>query len=109
MITCTSEISGRASSGIWPMDQIPASVSSNTPVKTRNRLCAHHSMIREIMIHTPRGIQCHLLAGNRLPILLRADAHLPSAAGAEVTFSFVHSAAFVGSVDYSFHRGHSHG
>src|SRR5467141_707121 len=50
MITCTSEMSGRASSGTCPMDQIPASVSRSTPVKTRKRLWAHHSMIREITI-----------------------------------------------------------
>src|SRR6267143_489647 len=44
MITCTSEMSGSASSGMWPIDQIPVSVSSNTPVKTRNRLCAHRDL-----------------------------------------------------------------
>src|SRR5438132_1586726 len=62
MITCTSEMSGRASRGIWRIDQIPASVSRSTPVKTRKRLCAHHSMIREITLHTSRGIH-----GSRLP------------------------------------------
>src|SRR5439155_9602789 len=50
-----------------------------------------------------------LLVGNRLSVLLCPDAHLPSAAGTEITFPFIHAAALVGSIDHGFHRGHSHG
>src|SRR5712692_5534035 len=39
-------MSGSASRGMWPMDQMPAMTSKNTLVKTRKRLRAHHSMIR---------------------------------------------------------------
>src|SRR5947208_2137525 len=50
MITCTSEMSGSASSGIWLMDQIPARVSRTTPVKIKKRFCAQHSIIRETTV-----------------------------------------------------------
>ena len=53
MITCTSLMSGSASSGTCCMDHIPASSEQNGAVKTRNGLRAHHSMIREIITCLP--------------------------------------------------------
>src|SRR5712691_9653623 len=49
-ITCTSEMSGTASSGVLAMAQMPHTVRITVPVNTRNRLDAHQSMIRSIML-----------------------------------------------------------
>src|SRR6266576_3830603 len=108
MITCTSEMSGSASSGMWPIDQIPASVRRSTPVKTRKRLCAHNSMIREITLHTSRGVNGELLVSDGLSVLLRADGDLPRSARAEITLAFVHSATFIAGSDDSLHCSHPH-
>src|SRR5713226_8202770 len=48
-ITCTSEISGTASSGVRVIAQMPHTVTMTVPVNTRNRLAAHQSMIRSII------------------------------------------------------------
>src|ERR1700681_537039 len=48
-ITCTSEISGTASSGVRVIAQMPHTVRITVPVNTKNRLAAHQSMIRSIM------------------------------------------------------------
>src|SRR2546427_762599 len=66
-ITCTSEMSGTASSGGLVMAQMPDTVRTTVPVKTRNRLDAHQSIIRSIMKiarHHNRG---------RVPLLLLLD------------------------------------
>src|SRR6266704_6131285 len=52
-ITCTSEISGTASSGVFVMAQMPHTVTIAVPVNTRNRLDAHQSMVRSIMTIAP--------------------------------------------------------
>src|SRR6266446_4749591 len=52
-ITCTSEISGTASSGVRVIAQMPHTVRITVPVNTRNRLAAHQSMIRLIMTIAP--------------------------------------------------------
>src|SRR3981081_415649 len=49
-ITCTSEISGTASSGVRVIAQMPQTVTITVAVNTRNRLAAHQSMIRSIMV-----------------------------------------------------------
>src|ERR1041384_6406551 len=49
-ITCTSEMSGTASSGVAVIAQMPQSVRAAVPVNTRNRLPAHQSMIRLITV-----------------------------------------------------------
>src|SRR3954465_10103577 len=45
-ITWTSEMSGTASSGVAVAAHTPHAVSTSVPVKTRNRLRAHHSISR---------------------------------------------------------------
>src|SRR5882762_8931106 len=108
MMTCTSEISGRASSGMWPIDQMPAITNSKTPVNTRNRLRAHHSMVRLITLHSSRRIECEVLAHDDLSVLSGRDGHLPRATGAQVTVAFIQTATFVTRMDNGFHGGHSH-
>src|SRR5579859_3635254 len=108
MITCTSEMSGSASSGMLLMDHIPASTMATVPVKTRKRLFAHHSMIREIMSHASRGVHRQLLVHDGAAILLCGDRDLPCPAGAEFAVAFVQTGVFIGAVDHSFHRRHSH-
>ena len=48
-MTCTSEMSGTASTGIERSAHTPQTVSMTVPVNTRNRFRAHHSTIRSIM------------------------------------------------------------
>src|SRR5258708_39296579 len=69
MITWTSEMSGSASSGMCPMAQMPAITNSNTPVKTRNRLRAHHSIVRLITLHASRRIEREVFAHYDLSVL----------------------------------------
>src|SRR6202035_4179684 len=52
-ITCTSEMSGTASSGVFVMAQMPHTVRTTVPVNTRNRFEAHQSIVRSIMSITP--------------------------------------------------------
>src|SRR3974390_3072365 len=82
-ITCTSEMSGSASSGIWRMNQIPARTSRSVPAKTRNRFRAHQSIHREITSHTSRGVDVHLFVRDRLAVLLGEDRDLPRPAASE--------------------------
>src|SRR5882724_6691437 len=96
MMTCTSEISGNASSGIRRSDQIPASTRSSVPVKTRKRFFAHQSIHRAITLHSSRGVQAHLFAGDGLPVFLRDDGDLPRAAALELGRSFIKTIPFVG-------------
>src|ERR1043165_1845735 len=73
MMTCTSEMSGNASSGICRSDQIPVDTSRNVPVKTRKRFFAQQSIQREITSHSSRSVDAELLAGDGLSIFLRKD------------------------------------
>src|ERR1700719_1317434 len=86
-ITWTSEISGTASSGVRVIAQMPHTVRMTVPVNTRNRLPAHQSMIRSIMIVAPslaasqvllRGQRQRLLA-DFLAVLFYAQGHIPLA------------------------------
>ena len=53
MMTCTSEMSGKASSGIRSIDQIPAKINPATPIKTINRFALHQSIILSIIRFPP--------------------------------------------------------
>src|SRR5438132_2595214 len=48
-ITCTSEMSGTASSGVFVIAQMPHTVTITVPVKTRKRFDAHQSITRSII------------------------------------------------------------
>src|SRR5436190_6734959 len=108
MMTCTSEISGNASSGIRRSDQIPASTRSSVPVKTRKRFIAHQSIQRAITLHSSRGVDAELLTGDGLAVLLRDDSDLPSAAAVEFACPLIKTIAFVAQADRSAHRRHAH-
>src|ERR1700719_3414084 len=108
MITCTSEMSGSASSGMRCIDQMPAMTSRNVAVKTRKRLRAHHSIIHVITLHSSRGVDGELFAGNHAPVLASGDCALPGSTRAEVTFALVHALALVGKVQAGLHRRHTH-
>src|SRR5437667_11341706 len=96
-ITCTSEISGTASSGVRVIVQMPHTVSITVPVNTRNRLAAHQSMIRSIMTVAPsldaplgslRGDR-HLLLAEFLAALFHAHGDVPLAGHHHVARSHV--------------------
>src|SRR5690349_8134576 len=108
MITCTSEMSGSASRGICLIAQMPATTSSATPAKTRNRLREHQSMSREIMLHASRGGDVQLLRRNRPPVLLSGDCDLPSPTALEINAAFVCSIALISEICLSSHRCHAH-
>src|SRR5215475_1102934 len=95
-MTCTSEISGSASKGIFRRDQIPASTSSSVATKTRKRFPAHQSIQRAITLHPSRGVQAELLCRDRLPVLLCEDGHLPRSTAIELGGALVDSVSFVG-------------
>src|SRR5260370_19386914 len=101
-------MSGSASSGMCPMAQMPAITSSNTPVKTRNRLRAHHSMVRLITLHSSRRIEREVLAHDDLSVLSGGDRYLPRAARSPGATAFVHAPALVTRVDHRFHGSHPH-
>src|SRR5467141_5270954 len=108
MITCTSEISGRASSGMRRRDQIPARTSSNVPVNTRKRFRAHQSIQLAITLHASRGVHAELFAGDDLPVLLCHDGDLPRSAAPELARSLIESVTFFGERYLRSHRGHAH-
>src|SRR5256885_17245077 len=107
MMTCTSEISGSASSGIRRSDQIPASTRSSVPVKTRKRFFAHQSIHRAITLHSSGGVDAQLLTCDGLPILFRNDRDLPSSAAVELARPFIETIPFVAQGDRSAHRRHA--
>src|SRR5512135_2087155 len=109
MMTWTSEISGKASSGMFRIEKIPASTSRRIPVKTRKRLRAHHSIHREITLHSSFCVHRELLGGHGLAVLLRHDRRLPGAAILQVAAAFVQAAALVFELDHGAHRRHAHG
>src|SRR5260370_11511798 len=108
-MTCTSEMSGNASSGIRCSDQIPASNRNRTPANTRNRFRAHHSMRREIIaLHPSRCSDVHTLGQQELAALLRADCDLPCTARAEIQLSRVGSISLIVQLGRSIHLCHAH-
>src|SRR5205823_14981058 len=109
MITCASDMSGRASRGILLIDQIPASTIARVPVKTRKRFSAHHSMIREIMLHASCCIDHQLFACYGASVLLGCDCNLPCAARPKFPTAFINASAFVRAINNSFHGAHPHG
>src|SRR6266404_2916785 len=108
MMTCTSEISGSASSGIRRSDQIPARTRSSVPVKTRKRFFAHQSIHRAITLHSSRGVDAQLLAGDGLAALFCDDRDLPRAATVELGWSFIETIPFVAQGNRSAHCCHTH-
>src|SRR5690349_15120491 len=107
MMTWTSEISGSASSGMRRSDQIPARTRSRVPVKTRNRFFAHQSIHRVITLHSSRGVDAHLFAGDGLPILLGDNRDLPRAAAVELGRSFIEAIPLVAQRHRSTHCRHA--
>src|SRR5882672_7526057 len=69
-ITCTSEMSGTASTGVCVIAQMPQSVRTMIPVKTTNRLAAHQSMMRLIILYFLAGPHIFYRAGAPPPALL---------------------------------------
>src|SRR6516165_2279161 len=107
-MTCTSEISGSASKGMFRSDQIPASTSRRVATKTRKRFSAHQSIQRAITLHPSRGVQAELFRGNGLAVLFRDDGDLPCTSALELGGALVDSVPFVGKSDRGTHRGHAH-
>src|SRR5215469_1582104 len=107
-MTCTSEISGSASKGMFRSDQIPASTSISVVTKTRNRFFAHQSIQRAITLHSPRGIQAEVFRGDGLPVLFRDDGNLPRSTAMELAVAFVDSVPLVGESEWHTHGSHSH-
>src|SRR5882724_12069886 len=107
-MTCTSEMSGSASSGIRRRDQIPASTSSSVPVNTRKRFCAHQSIQREITLHSSRGVHAELFAGDDLAVLPCKNRGLPGSAAVELPWTLIKSVSFVCKRNLRAHRGHAH-
>src|SRR5688572_11259789 len=77
-ITCTSEMSGTASSGVRAIAHSPHTVSAAVPANTRNRLPAHHSMMRPITTGLLRRDR-ELLGPDLLATPLHGDGHVPVA------------------------------
>src|ERR1017187_23246 len=93
MITWTSEISGRASSGTRCKDQMPANVNIETIANTRKRFREHISMIRAIISHSAFCIQAELLCGDKLSVLSGRNGHLPRTAHRQHGITLVESCA----------------
>src|SRR6266851_1004796 len=91
-----------------PIAQMPASTNSSTPVKTRNRLRAHHSIVRLITLHSSRRIEREVLAHDDLSVLSGGDRYLPREARSQDATAFVHATALVTRVDHGFHGSHPH-
>src|SRR5579862_1428329 len=108
IITCTSEMSGRASKGIRRSDQIPASVSKRVPVKTRKRLRAHQSIQWEITLHFSFNVHAYLFIDQRLPVFLSHDRHLPGSAAFQLAPPFIDASTFVAEVAHHTHGTHAH-
>src|SRR5688572_17342920 len=86
-MTCTSEMSGTASTGVAVIAQMPHTVRITVPVNTRNRLRAQASTMRSIMRSSADPIRSALLCyQTELPApeaLTAADylhRHVPSTA-----------------------------
>src|SRR5580704_10403800 len=108
MMTSTSEISGKASSGMRRNTQMPASTRKSVPVKTKKRLRVHQSIHRAITLHPSCCADRHLLAGDGLPVFPRKDRHLPRSAALKLAGTFVDARSLLGECYLRPHRGHSH-
>src|SRR5216683_1244824 len=107
-MTWTSEMSGKASSGIRRKDQIPESTSSSVPVNTRKRLCAHQSIQREITLHASRGVHAELFAGDDLSVLSRKNRDLPRSAAVELPWTLIEPIFFFSERNLRSHCSHTH-
>src|SRR5260370_12047915 len=108
MITCTSEMSGRASRGIRFMDQMPAITSRKVPVNTRNRLRAHHSMVQLITLHPSCSVHRELLGRDYSSVLASDNRDLPRPARSQITLAFIQTIAFVAEIYAGLHSRHTH-
>src|SRR5438874_2741334 len=98
-ITCTSEISGTASSGVFVIAQMPQTVRMTVPVNTRNRFDAHQSMVRSIMTEALRSTPSRpslcrhrqLLLPEALAVLHDIDGDVPRAGHHHVALTGVHA------------------
>src|SRR5690348_156361 len=108
MITCTSEMSGSASSSIRCIDQIPANPSRSVPLNTRKRLRAHQSIQREITLHSPFGVHAQLPVGESLAVLQRHDGHLPGSTAFQLRLPFVNTVTLVAEFADHAHGAHAH-
>src|SRR5262249_48012908 len=95
IITCTSDMSGRASRGIRRILHKPASSRTSVPVKTRKRLRAHQSIQRVITHMPPSASDGELLLGDGLIRFGRQDGDLPGPAHLHLARAFVAAAALV--------------
>src|SRR5215471_11300469 len=94
MITSTSEISGKASSGMRRKDQMPANTRKSVPVKTRKRFRAHQSINREIMLHSSSRADGDLLVGDGLSVFSYKDRDLPRSTAPQLAGAFVDAPIF---------------
>src|ERR1700732_446213 len=108
MITCTSEISGKASSGIRRSAQTPASTRRSVPVKTRKVLRAHKSIQRAINLHASFRGHGNLFLGDGLTSLGCQHGDLPGPARLHFSRSLIDAAALFTERDYVTHCGHAH-
>src|SRR5258705_13605227 len=110
-MTCTSEMSGTASSGVAVIAQMPHSVSTTVPVNTRKRLPAHQSMIRAITwLSCPGLLRGHrqLFRRELLSAPHRHHRHVPFARHHHLPFSPVDAIASGREVRFRSHLGHLH-
>src|SRR5262247_4109198 len=77
MMTCGSERSGIASSGIFLIDQTPMTTSDKTKMMTKPRFVAEYSIILLIMRLPSARRQCRLERSHRLSVLLHRNGGLP--------------------------------
>src|SRR6266436_9085132 len=93
-MTSTSEISGKASSGMRRSPKMPASTRNSVPVKTRKRFRAHQSIHRAITLHSSRGVHTELFAGDSLAVFPRHNRDLPSSTAFKLAGTFVDARSF---------------
>src|SRR3990172_9299905 len=105
-MTCTSEMSGTASSGVLSIAHPPHAASARAVVNTRNRLCAHHEMMDSIMRHPPGTRheapgtwslrhQSELSRSDPLAVAQHGDRAVPAAEHGHAHRASVHAAAGV--------------
>ena len=98
MITCTSEMSGSASSGTWFSDQMPGKRQQQNAGEDEKAVSAHRSMIRESMSHASFSIDAQVLGGDCLAVLFRRHRYLPRSAGLKHARAFIEPLPFCVSV-----------
>src|ERR1700740_770236 len=95
MMTSTSEISGKASSGMRRKVQMPANTRKSVPVKTRKRFRAHQSIHRAITLHPSRSVQRYLLVGDGLTLFPGQDRDLARSTAVQFPRALVEAIPFV--------------